>query len=162
MSVIASNGFPIPPSMINPYLPSISSIEFISATSTEITIAWPKPAMIPSGWVIETASQVLDPASGIFSKIWTRHREWETVEIDGDRIAVRLQNLMPGSLYEVRVMAVDREGKVSAPIVTKLVQTTLPWRLPPWAWRTLIAGMLGVVAGGLYRLRNGGWRTKSA
>jgi hypothetical protein len=157
MAVAASKGMPIPSSMINPYLPSIPAIEFISSTPTEITIAWPKPAMIPPGWLIETASQVFDPGTGVFIKIWTRHREWETVNVDGDRIAVRLQNLAPGSLYEVRVLAVDREGKVSEPAATKLVQTAPPWRVPTWIWRTLIAITLMGAAAGLYRARNGSW-----
>jgi hypothetical protein len=158
MSVVASRGMPIPASMINPYLPSIPSIEFISSTPSEIVIAWPKPAMIPPGWLIETGSQVLDPGTGVFVKMWTRHRDWETVNIDGDRIAVRLQKLTPGSLYEVRVLAVDREGKVSEPGATKLVQTALPWRVPAWVWRILIAIALGGAAVTLYRARKRGWR----
>jgi hypothetical protein len=107
--------------------------------------------------LIETASQVFDPGTGIFIKIWTRHRDWETVNIDGDRIAVRLQKLVPGSLYEVRVLAVDREGKVSEPAATKLVQTAPPWRVPPWVWRVLIATTLIGAATVLYRARNRGW-----
>jgi hypothetical protein len=161
-AVVASKGLPIPRSMINPYLPSISSIEFISAKSTELTIAWPKPSMMPSGWLIETASQVLEPNSGIFVKAWQRHRDWETVEVDGNRIAARMFNLAPAALYEVRVLAVDREGKVSEPLVTKLVQTNAPWRVPPWVWRTLIAVGLAALTGWLYRGRNGNWRLKSA
>jgi hypothetical protein len=157
MAVAASKGLPPPPSMISPYLPSIPSIEFISSTPSEITIAWPRPAMIPPGWLIETASQVFDPGTGMFIKLWTRHRDWETVNIDGDRIAVRLQKLTPGSLYEVRVLAVDREGKVSEPAATKLIQTAPPWRVPPWVWRTLIAITLGAVAACLYRVRHGSW-----
>ena len=113
--------------------------------------------MIPPGWLIETASQVFDPGTGMFIKVWTRHRDWETVNVDGDRIAVRLQKLTPASLYEVRVMAVDRDGKMSEPAATKLVQTAPPWRVPPWVWRTLIAITLGAVAAGLYRARNGSW-----
>jgi hypothetical protein len=118
--------------------------------------------MMPSGWLIETASQVLDPSSGIFVKIWQRHRDWETVEVDGDRIAARMFNLAPASLHEVRVLAVDREGKVSEPAVTKLVQTNPPWRVPPWMWRMLIAAGLAALGAWLYRGRNGNWRLKSA
>ena len=55
------------------------------------------------------------------------------------------------------VMAVDRDGKMSEPAATKLVQTAPPWRVPPWVWRTLIAITLGAVAAGLYRARNGSW-----
>jgi hypothetical protein len=157
MAVAASKGLPIPTSMINPYLPSIPSIEFVSATTTEVTIAWPKPSMIPPGWLIETASHVFDPGTGMFIKVWTRHRDWETVNVDGDRIAVRLQKLTPASLYEVRVLAVDREGKMSEPAATKLVQTAPPWRVPPWVWRALIAITLGAGAAGLYRARHGSW-----
>lgn len=155
MAMAASRGMPIPRSLVSPFLASIPSIEFISATSSEVTIAWPKPAVIPPGWVIELASQILDPNTGYFVKLWTRHRDWETVEIDGDRIAVRLQKLQPASIYEVRVLAVDREGKVSEPAATKLIQTAPAWTMPSWVWRTLVFAVLGVIAYRLYRMRNG-------
>jgi len=153
LAVAASRGLPIPASQVNPYLASVPSIQFVSASTSEVTIAWPRPNVMPPGWVIETASQVMDPKSGVVVKLWTRYRDWESVQVDGDRVAVRLKNLQPASLYEVRVMAVDREGKVSEPAATKLVQTALPWRVPSWVWSTLIAGLLALIAYRLYRLR---------
>jgi hypothetical protein len=84
-----------------------------------------------------------------------RHRDWETLEVDGDRIAVRLRNLAPASMYEIRVLAVDRDGKVSEPTVTKLVQTLPSWRVSPWVWRLMIAAALAGCAIWLYRARIG-------
>lgn len=155
MTYISTRGLPLPKSQINPYLERITSMEVLSLSRDEATIAWPEPTVPPSGWVVEMGTQVLDPATELFIKHWTRHTDWELVDADPEKIALRLRNLQPSTVYEVRVMGVDREGKLAEPEATLIFETEAPWRLSPWFWRLLILVVLGVIGRYLYRLRQG-------
>jgi hypothetical protein len=153
-AVLASAGVPKKRSEIDPYLPVIDNIQIVSTSRSDAVLSWPKPANIPPGWIVEVATRSLEPKSQIFYKVWVRHRDWETTEVDGDRIAVRVKNLQPASMYEMRVLAINREGKVSEPTGFVIVQTKLPWRVPPAVWTTLIALALGYVGYRLYKMRD--------
>lgn len=162
MAFASSRGLPIPKGQINPYLERVTGLEVLDVSRTDVTIAWPRPSVAPSGWVVEMASQVLDPSTGIFVKLWSRHRDWETASADGDNVAIRLLGLQPATLYEIRVMGVDREGKVSEPAESILIQTAQPWQIPSWVWRLFIVAALFFVGYRLYRMRRGNYQSAPA
>lgn len=155
MTYVSTRGMPIPKSQINPYLERVTSMEVISISRDEAVIAWPEPTVPPSGWVLEMGTQVLDPKTELFIKQWTRHREWELIDVASDKVGMRVHGLQPSTVYELRVMGIDREGKIAEPETSIFLETEPPWRLSPWFWRILILVVLGFVGRFLYRLRQG-------
>jgi hypothetical protein len=152
-AVLASAGVPKHPSEIDPDLPVIESLEVVSTSRTDAILAWPKPSIIPPGWIVEVAYVTVDPRTQTFFKMWVRHREWEKTYVKGDRLAVRVKSLQPASIYEMRVLAINNEGLVSEPATFATVRTKLPWRIPLAVWTTLVGIALGFLGYRLYRLR---------
>ena len=155
MTYVATNGVPLPKQRVNPYLESPVNLEVRSASPREVVIAWKKPSLMPSGWLIEFSAQVQDRQTGLIAKLWQPHTQWVPADAGPDRVAARLQALTPGAQYELRIMAVDRDGKLSEPSRPLLIGTDAPWRLPEWTWRVLIAGALALVGYTLFRVRRG-------
>lgn len=156
MSYLQMEGFPIPKELINPYLERVTRVELIERTPSSITMSWKKHDIAPAGWILEASSQIYDPGHRIFIKAWRRINNWKLVEGgDPNKITVRLVSLKPASQYEIRVMGVDRDGKVSEPSPQMLFATAESWRVPAWIWRTLLVVALGLVAYILHRVRRG-------
>jgi hypothetical protein len=53
--------------------------------------------------------------------------------------------LRPAAQYELRVLAVDEQGKVSPPSDIYLMTTLAPWKMPTWWWYAGVAVLLGVM-----------------
>ena len=155
LAYIAEKGLPMPKDKVNPFLERITSLDLVSKSRNDAVLAWPRPGVMPSGWVVEKAGQTLNPTTGLIIKTWSRYKQWEPTEVDGDRIGMRILGLEPSTVYEFRVMGVDREGKVAEPTVSMRVETDEPWRLSPWFWRLLMLGLASAAGYYLYRLRRG-------
>ncbi|HSI63346.1 MAG TPA: fibronectin type III domain-containing protein [Candidatus Saccharimonadia bacterium] len=155
MALLATRGLPMAKDAINPYLDQVRDLNVAERDSSSITISWGKPSVTPSGWVVEFASMVYHQETNTFVKIWTRYPNWKLVEAEKERIGIRLFGLRPAEQYEMRVMGVDREGKVSKPSNSVLTNTSDTWRVPAWAWRLMIVGALGLVGYVLFRVRRG-------
>lgn len=161
LAYIAEKGLPLPKNKVNPFLERILSLDLVSKSRNEAVLAWPRPTVMPSGWVVEKASQQLNPSTGLIIKEWSRHKEWEPTEVDGDRIGIRILGLEPLTAYEFRVLGVDREGKVAEPTISMRLVTDEPWRISPWFWRIIMLTVAGLAAYYLYRLRQGDFRFSS-
>lgn len=156
MAYLQMEGLPIPKDLINPYLERVTRVEFIEHTSSSLTLTWKKPDIAPAGWVLEASSQIYDPGHRLFIKAWSRINNWKLVEGGAaNKITVRLSSLKSSSQYEIRVMAVDRDGKVSEPSPQMLFATAESWRVPSWIWRIMLVVALGLIAYVLYRVRRG-------
>ena len=155
VTYLAARGMPTPAQFVNPYLEAVGPLQMLESKPGHVVIAWAKPALPPSGWKVETAATVFSKELGLFTKIWNRHAKWQPVDVGGNKAGVRVSGLQPSSQYELRVMAVDREGKVSEPSPPLLVYTSEPWRIPSWVWRFFIAGALGLIGYILHRVRRG-------
>ncbi len=156
LAYLQMEGLPIPKQFINPYLERVASLALTERTSSSLTLAWKKPDIAPAGWILETSSQIYSPAHGVFIKAWNRVNNWKPVEgSEVNKIAVRLHSLNPTTQYEIRVMGVDREGKVSEPSPQALFSTAQAFRIPSWISRIFLLGALGLVIYVLYRVRRG-------
>jgi hypothetical protein len=152
---LAVNGIPIPKDQLNPYLERVERVDMTARTSTSIDLAWPKPKVPPVGWRLDVGSYVRDPATGITVKYWTPFENWKLLSGKPDWISVQLQKLTPSSQMELRIMAVDRDGKFSEPSPICLVSTNPAWQVPTWVWRMLIVAALSVALYYLYRYKRG-------
>jgi hypothetical protein len=152
---LSSNGIPIPKEMINPYLDRVERVEMTEQTSSSVTLAWPKPKVMPVGWRIDVGAYIFDPASEMTVKVWSPLNNWKLVDLDSDRVGVRIHALKPASQFEIRIMGVDRDGKFSQPSPVCLISTAAAWRMPSWVWRTLFVLGLLLILYVLYRYRRG-------
>lgn len=155
LALLATRGMPMPKDAINPYLDQVKDLNVVERDSSSVTMTWAKPSVAPSGWVVEFASMVYHQELNAFTKIWKQYPNWKPVETEKDQVGIRLFGLRPAEQYEIRVMGVDREGKVSRPSNTVLTSTSDSWRVPAWAWRLMIVGALGLVGYVLFRVRRG-------
>jgi hypothetical protein len=155
LAFLAINGLPMPKGAINPYLDQVSGLGVEESDSSSVSVSWEKPSVMPSGWVVELASMAYNNELKTFVKIWNRYPNWKPIEVEGERVGIRLFGLRPAEQHEMRIMGVDREGKVSKPSNSLLAHTPDTWRVPAWAWRLMIVGALGLVGYVLFRLRRG-------
>lgn len=155
LAFLAITGLPMPKEAINPYLDEVRGLGVEESDSSSITVSWEKPSVMPSGWVVELASMAYNQEHKTFVKLWNRYPNWKPAEAEGERIAIRLFGLRPAEQYEMRIMGVDREGKVSKPSKPLLAHTPDTWRVPAWAWRLMIVGALCLVGYVLFRVRRG-------
>lgn len=154
---LARNGMPIPPSQINPYLEKVEGVYLTEQTSTSVTLEWKKPKVPPVGWRLEVGSYVLDPDSGLIIKAWTPFNNWKLVDAGTDKVSIRIHSLKPSSQFDMRIMAVDRDGKFSTPSSNCVIRTAAPWRMPTWVWQLLSAAGLALAIYVFRRYRRGGF-----
>ncbi len=152
---LVTHGMPVPASSINPHLERVGGLTVLDTSSSGMTLEWTKPPVMPAGWAIEYAGMAYLKEYNAFGKIWTRYPNWKPVDAEEGKVAVRLFGLQPDSQYELRVMGLDREGKISEPSRPVVGITPQPWRVPGWVWRVLIVAALSLVGYVLFRVRRG-------
>lgn len=159
LSYLASAGFPVPKERINPFLGRVTGIELLERTSHSLTIAWKKPSVTPAGWIIESAGLArAGEDGGTFVKLWVPLKNWKIVDGGENRVAVLIDSLPAAARFELRIMGVDRDEKVSEPSPGFIITTSDRWRVPEWFWRTLVVGVLLVAAYVLNKMRLGEWQ----
>jgi hypothetical protein len=152
---LASSGLPIASEKLNPYLEPVTQLSIIARRTDSITVAWKKPAVPPDGWVIESNIMARVGEAKTFVKVWQPITNWKIVDAGEDKVAAQIHSLAPGTQFEVRIMATDRDGKFSQPGVFTLM-TAVPEPLSAWFWVALGAGALGITLFVLLRIRSGG------
>lgn len=155
LAYLAATGMPISKDNINPYLERVNQIEVRNRSTNSITIAWKKPEMMPAGWSIETASWARVP-TGELIKAWVPMKNWEPVNAGDKFVGARLKSLSPESHIEIRLMGVDRDGKVSEPSMFAM-ETMAAHRWPSWIWEAASVTVLLLLFGALYCIREGYW-----
>jgi hypothetical protein len=155
LAYLAANGLPVDKDKINPYLERIKQVWLVQQTASSVTIAWKKPDVAPARWAIELATVSRIPDTARFVKTWSPLKNWEAVETEAGSVGAKIHPVPAGSQFEIRIMAVDRDGKVSEPTDPIVLRTNPAWRLPSWAWRSGILLGLGVGLYYLNRLRRG-------
>jgi len=154
-ALIGTQGLPMPSSVINRYLEAPDKIELLDSTTKSITLAWPKPAVMPAGWQLDMGSSTYNKDYATFVKIWTPWTTWSVENSTDDKVVMKIEGLRPSAQYELRLFAADREAKLSEPSRAFVVQTREPWSVPTWVWRVLIIGSLSIVIYVLYKIRRG-------
>jgi hypothetical protein len=163
MDHLASVGVPVSKDKINAFLERVMAIELSGRTAHSLTIAWKKPALAPAGWIIESAAmaQVSGGSGGNFVKIWTPLKNWKIVEGGAGRVTALIDHLPPAAQIELRIMGVDRDGKISEPSPSFIITTAEAWRIPSWFWRALAVVLCSMAMYVLNKMRLGEWQWKS-
>lgn len=152
---LRSKGLPIPKDKINAYLEQIKEISVVNRTSSSITLSWKKPEIMPAQWEVETSFIQAVPEAKTFIKVWRTFKTWEPVPVAADKIGIRLHTLPEAAQIEIRIMGVDRDGKLSPSSTPLVLETLSVWHIPPWFWYLLIIIALVVVIYYLIRIRRG-------
>lgn len=155
MAYLRSAGLPISKEKINPYLERVKDVSVLDRTSSSITIAWKKPEVVPAKWEVEASSVACVAEAKTFIKVWKTFKTWEPYPMQGDKIGIRLHTLPEASQIEIRIMGVDRDGKVSAPSNPIVLGTLSGWQIPSWFWQLLIVVVLVTAIYYLVRIRRG-------
>ncbi len=155
---LASSGLPVMKERINPFLERVTTVDLLARTSHSLTISWKTPSVTPAGWIIESATMVqVAEGGGSLVKIWLPLKNWKTVDGGAGRVAVLIEPLPSSAQFELRIMGVDRDGKVAEPSAGFIVTTDDARRIPAWFWRTLAISILAVATYILNKMRLGEW-----
>jgi len=155
IAFLSAKGLPVPKRLVNQYLEPPGPLEVLDRTTTTATIAWPKPAVPPADWSLEIGRDTLDFGNAAFLKTWQPYSSWKLHEADPGKVAIKIENLNPATQYEFHVLARDREGKHSQASAVVMVETRIPWSVPPWLWRVLIIAALAIAIYVLQKIRKG-------
>ena len=80
----------------------------------------------------------------------------------GGRAGVRLSGLTASSQYQLRVRAVDADGKLSEASDVYTITTAEPFHFPEWLWQVLILIAFVGLGYTAYQLRQGTWKLRAA
>lgn len=125
----------------------LERIELAGVGTDFLELAWEKPnaESPPQSYRVEAGQQVYEPTTKMFFRQWTPISEVKPLVVGGGKEGVRLAGLRPAAQYELRVLAVDEQGKVSPPSDIYLMTTLAPWKMPTWWWYAGVAVLLGVM-----------------
>ena len=125
----------------------LERIELAGVGTDFLELAWEKPNADspPQSYRVEAGQQVYEPTTKMFFRQWTPVSDVKPLMVAGDKEGVRLAGLRPAAQYELRVLAVDEEGKVSPPSDIYLMTTLAPWKMPTWWWYVGVVVLLGVM-----------------
>ncbi len=155
MGYLRANGLPLSKGKINPYLERVKDVRVLDRTSSSITLAWKKPDILPAKWEVEASSVAFVPESKSSIKMWKSLKTWEPVQTEPDKVSIRLHTLAEASQIEIRIMGVDRDGKVSEPSLPLPLATLSAWSIPSWFWNLLVVIALLTAIYYLVRIRRG-------
>lgn len=157
LGYIATYGLPILKSMMNPDLKKVGDIELVRQGRDHLVLAWKDSEPRPERYLLEEGYNVLNQPTQRWLKAW---REMPKVEAQKGRAGshtVRINGLRPDSRYEMRVLAMDADGKVSEPSDIIFVSTAPPFKLPAWTWQALVVVALGIFGYVYLNIRRGRW-----
>ncbi|HEY2573816.1 MAG TPA: hypothetical protein VGH65_07095 [Verrucomicrobiaceae bacterium] len=155
---LGSAGIPVARERINPFLERVTALDLLDRRSHSLTIAWKKPSVMPSGWIIEVATMAqAEQSGGSFVKLWTPLKNWKLVNGGSDRVTALIDPLPPSVQIELRIMGVDRDEKISEPSPGFVMTTAESWRIPSWLWQVMAAVLLTGLAYVLNKIRLGEW-----
>lgn len=152
-SYLATFGMPIPPQLRSPTLPKIEGIEIVKRATDHLVLAWKELTEQPKDYRVELGYRVRNQATGLWLKAWREPDKMEKIVGEAGKRTVRLDGLVPNARYEVRVLALDADGKVSEPSDIHIITTAAPWKLPSWMWNVLAVIVLGILGFVLYRIK---------
>ncbi|HEY5707161.1 MAG TPA: hypothetical protein VIS96_16495 [Terrimicrobiaceae bacterium] len=131
-------------------IPPVAEIKVLKASNRIFEIGWKIPSTEHLTWMIQQHRfEMADGGSPKF--VWRDLRNIKFFEENGITVA-RFENLAPGQVWLLRIVAIDEQGRRSAPSPTIKLASAAPRRYSVHWW---IAGVLaaGAVALGFTKLR---------
>ncbi len=157
LDYIATWGMPTPPELLNRNLPRIEAMTLVDTARDHMTIAWKEPEEKPESYRLEYGYRIINQPTGRALKAWAEVAGMEKIKGAPGMHTVRIKNLVPDGRYELRLLSMDAEGKVSEPSDIHFFSTLPPWRLPPWTWQALVAIALALSVFVYWKLKQGAW-----
>lgn len=147
LSYLSVFGMPIQEKDLSKKYGKLERIELAGVGTDFLELAWekPNPDSPPQSYRVESGEQVYEPTTKMFFRQWTPISEVKPLVVGGGKEGVRLAGLRPAAQYELRVLAVDEQGKVSPPSDIYLMTTLATWKMPTWWWYAGVAVLLGVM-----------------
>lgn len=147
LSYLSVFGMPIQEKDLSKKYGKLERIELAGVGTDFLELAWEKPNADspPQSYRVEAGQQVYEPTTKMFFRQWTPFSDVKPLVVGGNKEGVRLAGLRPAAQYELRVLAVDEEGKVSPPSDIYLMTTLAPWKMPTWWWYAGVVVLLGVM-----------------
>lgn len=157
-SYLAVFGMPIPPELRSPTLAKVGPIDVVERGRDHLVLSWQEQAgNEPKSYVVEQGYRVHNKATGMWLKAWRPLPAVENEKGSGGTHIVRLPGLIPSSQYELRVLGMDDQGKVSEPSDIHIIDTMAPARIPDWLWQVLAIVALSGIGFAGWRLKTGRW-----
>jgi hypothetical protein len=142
-------------------IPAIREIKVLKASNRIFEICWHKPAPNPVAWVIQQRQLEISNA-GPPKVVW---RDLNNVRFfeEKETAGARFENLAPGKIWFLRVVAIDEQGRRSAPSPTFML-ASVPAKNPTplWAIFSLLAAGAGVFGYLKFRQRRRAEASKDA
>lgn len=157
LAYISTFGMPFPKEMVSSHLQKVERLELVKQGKDHLVFAWREQEQKPASYRVEQACRIRNEPTGRWLKAWAEMPNVEFIKGEDGRRTVRVTKLVPGSRYEVRVLGVDEEGKVSEPSDIYGFATATPWRPPSWWWQGLVAFALAIFIFIYVKLKRGSW-----
>ncbi len=154
-ALLASTGMPMSSEQINPYLDRVQSVDLVKRDANSLSLTWKRAPILPSGWRLDYAGYMRDERTNLATKVWQPFKDLKVFAAGADKIGVTIEKLTPATQYDIRIVAFDREGKMSEPSPVFTISTAPAWTIPSWFWRSLVFFVLAAALFVLYRVRMG-------
>ncbi|HEY5779960.1 MAG TPA: hypothetical protein VIT00_14555 [Terrimicrobiaceae bacterium] len=116
-------------------IPAVKEIRVLKASNRILEFGWSKPTPNPLAWIIQ--QRQLEPTSSDPPRvIWRDLTNARFFEQDG-MVGARFENLAPGQVWFLRVVAVDEQGRRSAPSPT-FRMSSVPAKDPTLFWTVVL------------------------
>jgi hypothetical protein len=157
-------GPPIDAALLNKELGRIEQIRVEKITTDQIELSWEAPTgkELVSSYQVEQGRQMYFQAANQWMPVWRVMTEAKPMFFSGGRAGVRLSGLTASSQYQLRVRAVDADGKLSEASDVYTITTAEPFHFPEWLWQVLILIAFVGLGYTAYQLRQGTWKLRAA
>jgi Fibronectin type III domain len=147
LSYLSVFGAPTPENELSKKYGKLKRVDLIGVGTDFLELAWerPHPDSPPQSYRVETSQQAYEPRTKMFFRQWLLIQSVKPLVLGDGKEGVRVEGLRPSAQYELRVMAVDEQGKISEPSDIYLMRTLAPWKIPTWWWYAGAALLLGVL-----------------
>lgn len=134
-------------------LEPVPAIGVSEAGRDYVVLTWGSPKVAPERYLIQTSLLVRNEATGMPMKSWRNVDGWKPVPVPNGASAARIEGLQPDTGYELRVLGVDHDGKLSPSSDLLRVFTQPAFTIPGWVWQLLIGAVLAVTVMVFRRVR---------
>lgn len=154
---LATWGVPIPKEQLSSKVTKIDAIEFVEQGRDHLVLAWKDTEPKPASYRLEGGYRVRNEATGRWLKAWGEMPGAQEIKGESGKHTMRINGLQPNSRYEMRVICLDDDGKVSEPSDIHFFSTAPPWHMPSWTWQALVIFALIVLIFIYVRMKSGKW-----
>lgn len=161
---LGAYGTPIDPALLNKELGRVEQIRVEKIATNEIELSWavPEGKSLVSSYQVEHGRQMYAPGAQMWVPVWRVMTEAKPLYFSDGRVGVRLSGLIASSQYQMRIRAMDADGKLSESSDVYTITTAAPFRFPDWLWQLLLVIAFAGLGYTAFQLRQGRWKLREA